>query len=165
MRGNLMTGLAVITVVAAAGAALAAPIPGPSEASQPTLAQSKPDPSALPDIAIVDIGTTGSPDFCAVFTFHNAGTVPISSTITFSFWRLNDGGVFASARHTFNLAVRQRYVWNTCQPIHRYMARFGDEVLVVVDPDNEFAEVTKANNTLQRTIPKPLPRPPALPRP
>ena len=87
----------------------------------------------------------------------------INRHINFSFWRISDGPVFASAGHQFDLAVGQQYTWGRCVPMHRSMARFGDVVEVVVDPDNEFAESNKANNFMRKAIPTPLPRPPALP--
>ena len=154
--------LAVGTLAVAAALSSAAPKPQPPQQSRPV----RTPPSAVvpaADIAIVDIGTTGPPGFCPLFTFRNTGKMPINHRIAFIF--KTNGQMVSHTGVDFNLAVGETYIFGrACLASHQQFARWGDELEVFLDPENKFAESNKTNNYLRKTIPHPLPtRPPAMP--
>lgn len=154
--------LAVGTLAVAAAVSSAAPKPQPPQPPRPARTPAAALAPAA-DIAIVDIGTTGSPGFCPVFTFQNTGKVALNRHIRFSY---KTNGQWVSLNgHTFNLAVGEKYIWGReCNGPDQRFAQWGYELEVFLDPDNEFAESNESNNYLRKTIPNPLPKKTPAPR-
>ncbi len=130
-----------------------------AEEKKPVPESSKPVPgTTMPvstgyDIAVVDIGTTGvsSSPWCApVITLKNMGQKAINRTLEMTYtsngFQLTSGELVTVA-----LAPGQTYVWRGGM-LHESMAKPGDLMQAIVDPNHKMLDDNRANNTLSKRI-------------
>jgi hypothetical protein len=115
----------------------ARPVPGPVK------------PYLGVDIAVVQIGTTGKPEWSPTFTLKNLGTKPIKRNLQMVV--KSNGGVIALGPLWVDLAATKTLLW-TGGPTLCNFAKLGDVVEATIDADNKMPEDNEANNTLSKKI-------------
>lgn len=115
----------------------AKPVPGPVK------------PYLGVDIAVVQIGTSGNPEWSPKFTLKNLGTRPIRRDLEMIVKA--NGGVIAVGPLWVDLASAKTLVW-TSGPALANFAKLGDVIEVTIDAGNKLAEDNEANNVLSRKI-------------
>ena len=132
-----------------------------AEEKKPVPESSKPLPGAVMpistgyDIAVVDIGTTGaspSPVYAPVITLKNMGQRTINRTVEFNY-TCNGFQLTSGEQATVALAPGQTYVWRGGM-LHENMAKPGDLMQAIVDPNKKMLDDNRANNTLSKRIPQ-----------
>lgn len=132
--------------LAPAGAA-----PPQSGAGQPT------PPSSLRtgfDLAVSDIGTTGSQAPCVncpVVTVKNLGTKAVNGTYQVKYV-CNGTVVYPFRDIVLNIAPGQTQKIEPHNPLDHNFARYGDTVQAMIDVDNRLREDNEANNTFQKKL-------------
>jgi len=101
------------------------------------------------DIAVVQIGTTGKPEWAPKFTLKNLGTKPIKRNLEMIV--KSNGGVIALGPIWVDLASMKTLEW-TGGPESCNFAKLGDVVEVTIDADNKLAEDNESNNVLSKKI-------------
>lgn len=101
------------------------------------------------DVAVVQIGTTGAPEWAPTFTLKNQGIRRIMRNLEMVI--KSNGGPIASGPQWVDLYPGKTFVWKGGPQLCNF-AKVGDVVEVTIDADNKMAEDNEANNTLSRTI-------------
>jgi hypothetical protein len=130
-----IVGLVALSGVLAADKAK--PVPGPGK------------PYLGVDIAVVQVGTTGKPEWSPTFTLKNLGTKPIRRDLQMIVKA--NGGVIAVGPLWVNLASTKTLEW-TSGPVLANFAKLGDVIEVTIDADNKLAEDNESNNVLSKKI-------------
>jgi hypothetical protein len=109
------------------------------------------------DIAVVDIGTSGastSPVYAPVITLKNMGQRTINRTLEMNY-TCNGFQLTSGELVTVALAPGDTYVWRG-GVLHENMAKPGDLMQAVVDPNKKMLDDNRVNNTLSKRIPQPF---------
>jgi hypothetical protein len=101
------------------------------------------------DIAVVQIGTTGKPEWSPTFTLKNLGTKRIKRNLEMIVKA--NGGVITLGPIWVDLAPTKTLLW-TGGPTLCNFAKLGDVVEVTIDADNKLAEDNESNNVLSKKI-------------
>jgi len=115
----------------------ATPVPGPVK------------PYLGVDIAVVQIGTTGNPEWSPTFTLKNLGTRRIQRSLEMIVKA--NGGVIAVGPLWVDLAPAKTLEWKG-GPESCNFAKLGDVIEVTIDAGKQLAEDNEANNVLSRKI-------------
>ncbi len=101
------------------------------------------------DIAVVQIGTTGNPEWSPKFTLKNLGTKPIKRNLEMIV--KSNGGVITLGPLWVDLASMKTLVWSGGPTLCNF-AKIGDVVEATIDADNKLAEDNESNNVLSKKI-------------
>lgn len=115
----------------------AKPVPGPIK------------PYLGMDIAVVQVGTTGDPEWSPTFTLKNLGTRRIRRSLEMLVKA--NGGPIATGPLWVDLYPGKTLQWKG-GPESCNFARVGDVIEATIDAGNKLAEDNEDNNTLSRTI-------------
>ena len=115
----------------------ATPVPGPVK------------PYLGVDIAVVQIGTTGNPEWSPTFTLKNLGTKRIKRDLEMIVKA--NGGVIAVGPLWVDLASTKTLEWKG-GPESCNFAKLGDVIEVTIDAGNQLAEDNESNNVLSKKI-------------
>ena len=101
------------------------------------------------DIAVVQIGTTGNPEWSPTFTLKNLGIRRIMRNLEFVVKA--NGGVIHLGPMWVDLYPTKTLFW-TGGPQLCNFAKIGDVIEVTIDADNKLAEDNESNNVLSKKI-------------
>lgn len=115
----------------------AQPVPGPVK------------PYLGVDIAVVQIGTTGNPEWSPTFTLKNLGVRRIKRNLEMIV--KSNGGVITLGPIWVDLQPGKTLQW-VGGPTLCNFAKLGDVIEVTIDAGNKLAEDNEANNVLSKKI-------------
>jgi hypothetical protein len=115
----------------------AKPVPGPVK------------PYLGVDIAVVQIGTTGNPEWSPTFTLKNLGTKRIKRNLEMIVKA--NGGVITLGPIWVDLASTKTLHWEGGPTLCNF-AKLGDVIEVTIDSGNQLTEDNESNNTLSKKI-------------
>jgi len=116
----------------------AQPVPGPIK------------PYLGVDIAVVQIGTTGNPEWSPTFTLKNLGVRRIKRNLT-KIVKANGGVIVPFGDIWVDLRPGKTLFWEGGPTLCNF-AKLGDVIEVTIDADNKLAEDNEGNNTLSKKI-------------
>ena len=116
----------------------AQPVPGPIK------------PYLGVDIAVVQIGTTGNPEWSPTFTLKNLGTRRIKRNLT-KIVKANGGVIVPIGDIWVDLQPGKTLFWEGGPTLCNF-AKLGDVIEVTIDVDNKLAEDNESNNVLSKKI-------------
>ena len=101
------------------------------------------------DIAVVQIGTTGNPEWSPTFTLKNLGTKRIKRDLEMIVKA--NGGMIAVGPLWVDLASTKTLEWKGGPTLCNF-AKLGDVIEVTIDAGNKLAEDNESNNVLSKKI-------------